>query len=132
MTVILDASAVVAALIDNGRAGRWAEGLLAGHDLAAPHLLLVEVANILRRAALAGEVSSMEATAAHADLLELRVELFPYEPFAPRVWELRSNITAYDAWYVALAEALEAPLATLDRKLAQASGPRCKFVTANG
>ena len=56
------------------------------------------------------------------------IELFPYEPFASRAWELRRNLTAYDGWYVALAEALELPLATLDRHLARATGPRCRFL----
>lgn len=66
---------------------------------------------------------------AHTDLLALRFDLFPYEPFAPRVWELRDNLTAHDAWYVALAEALSAKLATLDSALCRASGPRCGFLT---
>ena len=66
---------------------------------------------------------------AHADLLDLRVELFPYAPFASRVWELRDNVTSYDAWYVALAESLGSSLVTLDQKLAQATGPRCDFET---
>ncbi len=88
-----------------------------------------EVANILRRAALAGEITADVAALAHADLLQLRVELFPYEPFAARVWELRENFTAYDAWCVALAEHTQAGLATLDERLASSSGPRCAFAT---
>jgi len=66
---------------------------------------------------------------AHADLLDLRVELFPYAPFAARVWELRDNLTTYDAWYIALAEFLSSPVATLDRRLSRAAGPRCGFET---
>ncbi|MGI8578807.1 MAG: type II toxin-antitoxin system VapC family toxin [Nocardioidaceae bacterium] len=66
---------------------------------------------------------------AHADLTDLRVELFPYQPFAARVWELRENVTASDAWYVAMAEHIRAPLATLDLRLARAHGPRCAFRT---
>ena len=65
---------------------------------------------------------------AHHDLLGLRVELFAYEPFGPRAWELRGNLTTYDAWYVALAEDLGSPLATLDRRLSRAAGPRCGFL----
>lgn len=126
--MVIDASVVVAALIDSGPEGEWAEELLSSDFLAAPHLLPVEVSNILRRAALAGEISSDAATLAHADLLALRVELFPYEAFAGRIWELRENLTAYDAWYVALAEALETPFSTLDRKLARAPGPTCAFI----
>jgi len=68
------------------------------------------------------------ASLAHADLVALPVELFPYEPFASRVWELRNAVTAYDAWYVALAESLAVPLATLDERLARAPGPRCTFL----
>ena len=56
------------------------------------------------------------------------MQLYPFAPFAERVWSLRDNLTAYDAWYVALAEALDCPLATLDRKLGRASGPTCEFI----
>ena len=132
MTTVVDASVVVAALIDTGRIGDWAESLLTSGSLAAPHLMPVEVANILRRAVAAGEVSVDVAALAHADLLELRVEYFPYEPFAGRVWEMRENVTAYDAWYVAVAESLGATLATLDAKLRHAAGPRCEFATPGG
>jgi predicted nucleic acid-binding protein len=128
VTAVVDASVVVAALIDDGPAGRWAEELLASTPLAAPHLMPVEAANILRRAALAGDVSDDIASLAHADLLAVGVELFPYELLAERIWELRGAVTAYDGWYVALAESLKAPLATLDARLARAPGPRCKFV----
>jgi predicted nucleic acid-binding protein len=129
MTLVVDASFVVAALVDSGAEGSWAESLLVSEPLAAPHLMPAEVANILRRAALSGDISEDTASLAHADLGALRVELFPYEPFASRVWELRMNATAYDAWYVALAEALEAPLATLDERLSRAPGSRCRFLT---
>jgi len=129
VTLVVDASAVVALLVDSGPDGRWAEGVLAGAQLAAPHLMPVEVANILRRATARKELSSDAASLAHADLLAMGVELFPYEPFGTRVWELRENLTAYDAWYVALAEALGSSLATLDEALGRASGPRCGFLT---
>lgn len=100
--------------------------------LAAPHLMSVEVANILRRATLAVTISDDAAAMAHTDLLALRVELFPYTPFADRAWELRTNLTTYDAWYVALAEGLEARLATLDGKLSRAAGPGCEFTRPPG
>jgi predicted nucleic acid-binding protein len=129
MTLVIDSSVVVAALVDSGEAGTWADHLLATDDLAAPHLMPVEVANVLRRAVAAGEISPDTAALAHADLLSLRVELFGYEPFATRVWELRVNVTAYGGWYVALAESLDARLATLDLRLAKAPGPHCHFVT---
>jgi predicted nucleic acid-binding protein len=130
VTLVVDASMVVAALVDSGADGRWAEPLLTSDSLAAPHLLMAEAANILRRSALAGAITADQASLAHADLLDLRVELFPYAPFASRVWELRENVTCYDAWYVAIAEALNAPFATLDARLAKAPGPRCRFMVS--
>ena len=87
----------------------------------------VEVATILRRAAARGEITPDVASIAHNDLLDMRVELFPYAPFASRAWELRDNVASYDAWYVALAEDLGAELATLDVRLAEATGPQCRF-----
>ncbi len=129
MTFVVDASVVVAALLDAGPVGTWAESLVASGPLAAPHLMPVEAANVLRHAALAGDVSADVASLAHDDLVSLRVELFPYEPFASRVWQLRANVSAHDAWYVALAESLEVGLATLDPRLSRASGIRCAFAT---
>lgn len=129
MTLVVDAGAVVAALVDDGPQGRWAESMLATSPLAAPHLMPVEAANILRRAALAGKLTWDSAALAHADLLQLRVKLFEYDPIAQRVWELRGAITAYDAWYVALAESLDASLMTIDVRLSRAPGPRCSFET---
>jgi predicted nucleic acid-binding protein len=127
VTLVVDASVVVAALIDPGRVGAWAESLLVSGPLAAPHLMPVEAANILRRSALAGDISEDVASLAHEDLVALRLEHFPYLPFASRVWELRPNLTTYDAWYVALAESLGARLATLDARLSRAPGTRCEF-----
>lgn len=128
MTVVVDASAVVAALVDSGPDGRWAETLLTG-DLAAPHVLPVEVANVLRRAVAAGEISDDVASLAHADLLDLRIHHVGYELVADRVWDLREHLTSYDAWHVAVAELLDVPLATLDHRLVGAPGPVCEFVT---
>ena len=128
MTLVVDASVAVAGLIDTGTDGIWAEALLRSEPLAAPDLMPAEAANILRRAQLAGDISSDIASIAHQDLLDLRVELFSYEPLAARVWALRENVTCYDAWYVALAETLSAPLATLDGRLAKTPGTRCRFV----
>ena len=79
MTLVIDASMVVAVLADSGPAGRWTESLLTGDSLAAPYLMPVEAANILRRAALAGDISADVASLAHTDLLDLRVEFFPYQ-----------------------------------------------------
>ena len=129
MTVVVDASLVVAALVGEGHDATWAEGLLAGERLIAPHLMPVEAANVLRRAALVGDISADVASLGHADLVALRVGFVRYRPFAGRVWELRRNVTAYDAWYVAVAEAADVPLATLDARLIAATGPRCRFLS---
>ena len=132
MSSVVDASVLVAALASTGREGRWAETIVAGGDLLAPILVQVETANILRRLQLARELAPLEASLAFRDLLQLEVNLFPFEPFAERAWELRANVTGYDAWYVALAEAFELPLATLDRRLAEAPGPSCPFLLPPG
>ncbi len=129
MTRAVDASVLVAWLIDDGPAGRWAESIVARGDLAALHLVLPETSNILRWLVLARDISADVANLAHHDLLDLSLALMPYAPIAERVWALRSNLTAYDACYVALAEALSCPLATLDARLTRASGPRCRFET---
>lgn len=129
MTVVVDASAVVAALVDGSELGQWAEDCLREDRLAAPHLLHVEATNILRRAELAGDISADSAALAFTDLLMLPVDLYPFEPFADRVWELRHTVTAYDAWYVGLAESFETSLVTVDQKLARANGPACGFKT---
>ena len=128
MTAVVDASVLVAALVDSGREGAWAESALSDGGLAAPELVLAETCNILRRLQLAREISRLEANGAQSDLLRLEMDLFPFMPFAGRVWALRGNLTCYDAWYVALAEALDCPLLTLDRKLCRATGPKCDFV----
>ena len=128
MTTVVDASVLVAALVDSGHEGKWAESLLAEGSLAGPELVLAEASNILRRLERAEQISRIEATAAHGDLFKLDLELFPFSPFAERVWALRGNLTSYDAWYVALAEALGCPLATLDRRLSRASGPNCEII----
>lgn len=83
----------------------------------------VEVANVLRRSALAGDVYADVASMAHAELGTLPVELFPYAPFSSRAWELRQNVTSYDAWYIALAQTLGCRLATLDERLRSATRP---------
>ena len=128
MTTVADASILVAALVDSGSDGRWAKTVLTGEGLVAPELALVEATNVLRQLENKQQISRVEATSAHVDLLRLDIELFPFAPFAERVWELRPNLTSYDAWYVALAEALDCPLATLDRKLSRSCGPVCSMV----
>ena len=128
MTTVVDASALVAVLVDSGDEGKWAEATFAEGDLAGPELVLVEASNILRRLERSEKISRIEATSAHGDLLRLDIQLFPFAPFAERIWALRGNLTSYDAWYVALAEALDCPLVTLDRRLSRASGPTCEII----
>ena len=128
MSAVVDASLLVAATSDTGAEGVWAEGVVLSGSLVVPHLALAEATNILRRLELAGKLGRMEAGAAARDLLLLELDLVPFSPFAERVWELRTNVTSYDAWYVAVAEEFDLPLATLDRRLAAASGPRCRFL----
>lgn len=127
MTSVVDSSVLVAALTDAERDGRWAAEQLSQVPLAAPALVMAEVANVLRRLEGGPTLSRPEATISLRSLHRLEIELYPFEPLADRVWELRFNLTAYDAWYVALAESLGWPLVTLDRKMAGASGPRCEF-----
>lgn len=130
MILVVDASVVVAALVDGGPDGDWEGTVLADHELAAPHLMPIEAANILRRAALASDITAEAASLAHGDLLELRVELWPYAPLAERCWQLRDNVMVDDGTYATLAELLDAPLAALDQRLAAAPGPRCRFTTS--
>lgn len=123
--VVCDASALVALLLDGGRDGRWVTQALSGADLSAPSLVAFESANIIRRHELAGLVSADQAAQAHADLLDLAIERWPYEILATRAWELRRNLSSYDASYVALAELIGASLVTLDRGIGRAPGLRC-------
>lgn len=129
MSAVADASVLIAALVDSGPHGTWAETILASGSLYAPELARVEAANILRRLESARKISTPEANAAYADLMQLDVTLFPFDPFAERIWELRHNLTSYDAWYVAVAETFGLPLATLDERMAKANGPTCDFLT---
>jgi predicted nucleic acid-binding protein len=132
MRIVLDASALVAALSDPGDEGLWAEDLLSASELLAPHSVFAEATNVLRRLESSGKLSTHEASAAARWMLQLDLQLLGFEPFAGRIWELRGNVTSYDAWYVAVAEGFDVPLATLDRKLAKAAGPRCSFLLPEG
>ncbi len=76
-----------------------------------------------------GQIATAKADAASHDLGRLEIELFHFSPFADRIWALRHNVSSYDAWYVALAEVLDLPLATLDTRLVKSDGPRCRFLT---
>jgi predicted nucleic acid-binding protein len=126
---VIDASAAVALLLDSGDDGRWVAARLKGAALAAPTLLAFEASNVIRRHELARLVSPDQAAQAHADLTDLPVEPWPYDVLASRVWELRKNMSSYDASYVALAELLQAPLLTLDRRIGRSPGLRCQVLT---
>ena len=124
--ITCDASVLVAMLVDGGPAGLWAtETLSAADGLLAPHLALFETANILRRHQLAQIITADQAAQAHADLLDLPIDLWPYDILGPRTWQLRENLSAYDGSYVALAELTDTQLATLDARIARAPGVRC-------
>jgi predicted nucleic acid-binding protein len=123
--VVCDASALVAVLLDSGPDGHWATEALTGTDVAAPSLLMFETANIIRRHELAGLVSADQAAQAHADMLDLAIEQWPYELLASRAWRLRRNLSSYDASYVALAELKDATLVTLDRRIGRVPNLRC-------
>jgi predicted nucleic acid-binding protein len=127
--LVCDASALVAVLLDAGQDGTWVAERLAGAELFAPALMPFECANIIRRHELGGLISADQAAQAHADLVDLPVELWPYEVLARRAWELRRNASSYDAAYIALAEAVGAPLVTLDRRLQRALGIACTVDT---
>jgi predicted nucleic acid-binding protein len=124
---VVDASVVVAALLDDGPDGEWAAQLLAEPSVLAPHLMPAEVTQTIRRLVRSEFISVDAAALALDDLDDLAIPLFGFAPHADRVWELRDSLTAYDAWYVALAEALGVGLATLDRRLVRAPGPQCDF-----
>ncbi|MBK9178278.1 MAG: type II toxin-antitoxin system VapC family toxin [Acidimicrobiales bacterium] len=123
--IVVDASVIVTALADDGPDGDTARTRLMHERLIAPHLIDLEVTSAWRRLASAGDLDQRRANLALADLRALRIERVPHTPLLDRCWELRTGLTIYDAAYVALAEALDAVLITLDRRLANAPGPRC-------
>ena len=125
--IAVDASAMVAMLVDGGPAGQWAIGQCRDRRLIAPTLLSFEVANVLRRQARAGRISIDRATAAHQAVAATRVELWPFSLLAGRIWQLRDVLTSYHAAYCAVAELAGAPLVTLDMKLARAVGPTAEI-----
>jgi predicted nucleic acid-binding protein len=123
--IVVDASVVVTALADDGDDGDRARERLSGERLVAPHLIDLEVVSAWRRLAAAGQLDDRRVALAMSDLGALRIERAPHQPLVGRCWELRANLTVYDASYVALAEAVDAVLLTGDRRLAEVPGVRC-------
>lgn len=122
--IVLDASAVLEVLLQTERCAELEGRLFGGEVLHAPHLLDLEVAQVLRRHVLRGGLEPSRGEGALRDFHDLQIERYPHHLFFSRIWELRENATAYDAAYLALAEALDAPLLTTDRKLAEV--PECE------
>jgi predicted nucleic acid-binding protein len=123
--LVVDASVLATALADDADDGDRARARLRGEALAAPDLVDLEVTSVLRGQLAGGHMSSRRAELALTDLVALPLERSPTLWLIPRCWELRDNLTVYDAAYVALAEALVVPLLTADARLANATGPRC-------
>jgi predicted nucleic acid-binding protein len=126
--IVVDASALLEVLLRMSAAKAVEDRLFAPRQtLHAPHLLDLEVAQVIRRYAANGEIDGERGREALADLADLPLRRYPHDFLLPRIWDLRSNLTAYDAAYVALAEALETPLLTRDRRLAAAAGHRAQI-----
>jgi predicted nucleic acid-binding protein len=126
---VCDASAIAALLLDSGPDGQWVTQTVESGEIAAPALVTYETANVIRKHELAGTISPDQSAQAHADLLDLAIELWPYDLLAARAWELRMNLSIYDATYVALAEITDRTLITLDKRLAKAPGTKCRIST---
>jgi predicted nucleic acid-binding protein len=125
--IVVDASAILEVLLNTAAGTRVRRRLFGSrHSFHAPHLLDLEVAQVLRRHWLAGNLSTDRSLEALEDLADLPLRRYPHNLFLPRIWELRHNFTAYDAAYLALAEALRAPLLTRDQALASSSSHRAR------
>jgi predicted nucleic acid-binding protein len=124
--IVVDASVLATALGDDGPDGDRARARLRGERLSAPELIDLEVDSVLRRQVQQGAVDVRRAALALADLAAVPLRRAPHRPLLARCWELRDNVTVYDASYVALAEALDVTLLTGDGRLARAPGLRCR------
>jgi predicted nucleic acid-binding protein len=127
--IVVDASVIVTGLADDGDDGDRVRARLGGERLVAPAVIDLEVMSAWRRLLAAGALDERRAALALADLDALPLERAPHGPLLARCWELRANLTTYDAAYVALAEALGVPLLTGDARLAAAPGIRCEVET---
>ena len=125
--IVVDASVLAVALADDGHDGDHARARLRGERLSAPELVDLEVTSVWRRQMREGAMDARRAALALADLTALPLRRAPHRALLARCWELRDNLTIYDASYVALAEALEVSLLTGDGRLARATGPRCRI-----
>jgi predicted nucleic acid-binding protein len=123
--IVVDASVLANVVGDDGADGDRARDALAGEDVSIPDLADVEVVSVLRRRWLAKTMTARRFANAIDDLALLPADRYPALPFMPRAYELRANVSAYDATYVALAEHLGCSLLTADARLASAPGPRC-------
>jgi predicted nucleic acid-binding protein len=127
--IVVDASALLEVLLRTPAAGVVEDRLFAPSEtLHAPHLLDVEAAQVIRRYAANGDIDGERGRLALDDLADFPLRRYPHDFLLPRIWSLRKNLTAYDAAYVALAEALDAPLLTRDRRLAAAAGQHAKII----
>jgi len=124
--IVVDASVLAPALADDGADGDRARDHLRGEQLVAPELVDLEVLSTLRRAARAGRLDQRRSGQALEDLAALPLRRVSHQSLLPRIWALRDNLTAYDAAYVALAEALDALLLTADGGIGKANGVRCE------
>lgn len=123
--IVIDAAVMVTALADDGLDGTRARARIGGDELAAPELLDLEVTSAFRKMIAADRLPVARAEQALADLVALPLRRASHIPLLGRCWELRANLTVYDAAYVALAEALGTRLLTSDARLAASPGPRC-------
>ena len=129
--MVVDASALLEVLLGTSSGAAVEERIFAsGETLHAPYLLDIEIAQVLRRYAASGQVGAERGRLALVDLTDLPMHRYPHDFLLPRIWALRHNLTAYDATYVALAEALDAPLLTRDRHLAAAPGHQARIELA--
>ena len=125
--IVVDASVLARTLIDDGADGRRARARLRGERLTAPFVVDIEVMSAVRKIARLRALDERRLDQSLADLMASPVQRVPHAPLLPRIWALRHNLTPYDAAYVALAEALGAPLLTADRRLAGAPGIECEI-----
>lgn len=123
--LVVDASVLAPVVADEGDDGQRFRERLRGETVIGPDLLRLEVVSVLRRHAANGSLTAEQANDAVDDLLAFPITVFPTASLLNRVWQLRHNVSAYDSCYVALAEAVEHPLLTADRRLADAPGVRC-------